>query len=169
MTGPSLFSDLDAVAHLLEQAKSLAKRYRALTGRPLGITGEVGEYEAARLLGLRLAEVRQAGYDAVATTPSGERRYQIKTRCVPEGAKPGQRLGKIDLSKEWDAVLLVLLDADLEPTAIFEAERAAVEAALRAPGSKSRNERGALGVSKFKTLGRCLWNGQVTGPGDPHA
>jgi hypothetical protein len=31
----------------------------------LGITGEIGEYEAARLLGLRLASAREPGYDAV--------------------------------------------------------------------------------------------------------
>jgi len=70
---------------------------------------------------------------------------------------PGQRLGRIDLKKEWDGVLLVLLDGDLEPIAIYEANRAAVEAALNVPGSKARNERGALGVAKFKSIGRQVW------------
>jgi hypothetical protein len=49
---------------ILRTAKHLAKRYRALTGRPLGLTGEIGEYEAIRLLGLTPAVVRQAGFDA---------------------------------------------------------------------------------------------------------
>jgi hypothetical protein len=54
-------------------------------------------------------------------------------------------------------VLLVLLDETFEATAIYEADRPAVEAALLAPGSKARNERGALAVSKFKSIGRRIW------------
>ena len=54
-------------------------------------------------------------------------------------------------------MLLVLLDENFDATEIYEADRAPVEAALMAPGSKARNERGALAVSKFKTLGRCRW------------
>jgi hypothetical protein len=44
----------DRVLDLLAQAKQLAREYRALTGKPLGVTGEVAEYEAARLGGLKL-------------------------------------------------------------------------------------------------------------------
>jgi hypothetical protein len=36
-----------AVAKLLHEAKILAARYYALTGKPLGVTGEVAELEAA--------------------------------------------------------------------------------------------------------------------------
>lgn len=39
---------------LLRQAKLLAVRHRQLTGEPLGITGEVAEFEAAAILGLDL-------------------------------------------------------------------------------------------------------------------
>ena len=53
--------------------------------------------------------------------------------------------------------MLVLLDGNFEATAIYEAPRAAVIAALTAPGSKSRNERGALGISKFKSIGFIRW------------
>jgi hypothetical protein len=82
---------------------------------------------------------------------------EIKGRCLPRGAKPGQRLGAIRLEKEWDVVLMVLLDERFEATAIYEADRPAVTAALTAPGSKSRNERGQLGVAKFKQIGRKIW------------
>lgn len=148
--------DLERIGELIASAKDIARRYRALTGRPLGITGEVAEYEAARLLGLELAGVRQAGYDATRRAGGVEERLQIKGRCVLS-KNPGQRLGRIDLDKEWDGVLLVLLDSDLEPMAIYEADRSAVEAALLAPGSKARNKRGALSVSKFKNIGRQVW------------
>ena len=51
----------------------------------------------------------------------------------------------------------VLLDANLEPTAIYEARRAEIELALSAPGSKARNERDALSVNKFKSIGIKVW------------
>jgi hypothetical protein len=149
--------DPAAIADLIEQAKRLAKEYRKRTGRPLGITGEVAEYEACRLLGLCLAPVRQKGYDAVRTTPNGVRRVQVKGRVLLPGAKPGQRLSKINLKHDWDAAIVVVLDEDFEPTIIYEAERDAIVAALVAPGSKSRNERGQLGLSKFKSIARVVW------------
>jgi hypothetical protein len=148
--------ELAKIGQLINQARDVAIRYRELTGRPIGITGEVAEYEAARLLGLQLATVRQAGYDAIRTTSSGTHRLQVKGRCVLT-KNPGQRIGSIDLDQEWDAVLLVLLDENLQPTAVYEAGRSAVETALRAPGSKARNERGALSVSKFKSIGSKVW------------
>jgi hypothetical protein len=106
------------VMALLADAKVLAQKYRALTGKPLGITGEVAEYEASRILGVELTPARQAGYDAV---------------------------------------LLVLLDENFNATSIYEAEREDVLRVLAEPGSKSRNERGALGVSKFKSIARLRW------------
>jgi NADPH:quinone reductase-like Zn-dependent oxidoreductase len=50
---------------LLGEVKQLAREYYELTGRPLGVTGEIAEYEAARLLNIKLASVRQQGYDAI--------------------------------------------------------------------------------------------------------
>lgn len=147
----------DPILAILAEAKKLAQRYRLLTGKPLGITGEVAEYEAARLLGVSLTPARQAGYDATEIRDGQTFRLQIKGRCVLDGSKPSQRMGSIDIKKEFDAVLLILLDGDLEATAIYEAPRKAVIAALTAPGSKSRNERGALGVSKFKSIGAVRW------------
>jgi len=54
-------------------------------------------------------------------------------------------------------VLLVLLDENLDAKEIYEADRKPVIAALTAPGSKARNERGALAVSKFRSIGRRIW------------
>lgn len=147
----------DSMLGILAEAKKLAQQYRVLTGKPLGITGEVAEYEAARILGVELTPARQAGYDATEIRDAQIFRLQIKGRCVLEDSKPGQRMGAIDIKKEFDAVLLVLLDGNFEATAIYEAPRIAVIAALTAPGSKSRNERGALGISKFKSIGILRW------------
>ncbi|MGB6109952.1 MAG: hypothetical protein WBG35_02445, partial [Acidobacteriaceae bacterium] len=67
---------------LLADAKVLAQKYRALTGKPLGVTGEVAEYEASRVLGVELTPARQAGYDAIETVDGEVRRLQIKGRCL---------------------------------------------------------------------------------------
>ena len=58
-------------------------------------------------------------------------------------------------------VALILMDQDFEPLAIYEADRRAVEKELRRPGSKSRNERGALAVSRFKAIGELVWPSEV--------
>ena len=147
--------DLEEIGKVIRAAKKAAKRYYQLTGRPLGITGEVAEYEAAQKLELDLAKVRQAGYDA--TRKDGSK-VQIKGRRILSDSNPGQRVGRINLDKEWDVVVLVLLDEDFEPIEIYEAQRPKITAALQAPGSKSRNERGALSVSKFKSIaGKPVW------------
>jgi hypothetical protein len=150
-------ADDDLVLEILRDAKKLAQKYRAITGKPLGITGEVAEYEAARVLAVKLTPARQAGYDAVETRDGRDHYRQIKGRCVLGSSKRGQRLGSIDRKKDWDAVLMVLLDADFNAYEIYEASRAAVLAALDAPGSKARNERGALAVGKFRSIGDRRW------------
>lgn len=148
---------MNDIAEVLADAKALARKYRKLTGKPLGITGEVAEFSAAQILGLELAEARQSGYDAIRHQNGKTTKIQIKGRCIPANAGPGQRLGSIQLDKEWDTVLLVLMDEDLEVLSMYEAARPEVESALLAPGSKARNERGALAVSKFKAIGYEVW------------
>lgn len=148
------------VAEILASIKPLAAEYYCLTGKPLGVTGEVAEFVAAERLGLELADARTAGYDAVRNGPDGPVYIQIKGRAYGEGAKPGQRLGRIKLDAHCDVVLLVLLDnATLEPREMWEAPFAEILARLAEPGSKSRNERGALSVHDFKKLknARPVW------------
>jgi hypothetical protein len=144
------------ILELLAAAKKIASEYRVLTGKPLGITSEVAEYEAWRILGLQLAAARNPGFDALEDVDGTLRRLQIKGRCVLTGSRT-QMVGRIDLRKPWDAVMLVLLDGDFDAFQIHQAERSAVEAALLAPGSRGRNERWVMSVSKFKAIGRLRW------------
>lgn len=144
------------LARLIEKAREVAAEYYAVTGKPLGITGEIGEYEAARLMNLKLVAARTPGYDAIG---ADGRRVQIKTRMFsPDGRLGGQRVGRIKVESEFDSVMLVMLGADYRPWVIWEASREAVISALLAPGSRSRNERGALSVTKFKSLAVQVWN-----------
>jgi len=149
--------ETERVMEILRQAKLLARDYRQLTGKPLGVTGEVAEYEAARLLNLKLTPARHEGYDAVEKTNGLTRRLQIKSRCILEDSKRSQMCPSINISKDFDAVLLVLLDQNFDAFAIYEADRAPVIATLTAPGSRARNERCAMAVSKFKSIGKLRW------------
>ena len=79
----------DQVLEILQQVKMLAQKYRALTGKPLGITGEVAEYEAARILKVRLTPARHAGFDATERKNGSMRRLQIKGRCLLKNSNPG--------------------------------------------------------------------------------
>ena len=141
------------VREILATVKPLAAEYYRLTGKPLGVTGEVAEYIAAELLGLKLTPARTVGHDAL----RGIERIQIKGRAYGKDAKPGQRISRIKLDAPCDTVLLVLLDNDtLEPREMWEAPYPAVCQCLSRPGSKAR-ARGALSVNAFKALAHRVW------------
>ncbi len=149
--GPSL-------AALADEIRNLACRYYSLTGKPLGVTGEMAELTAADLLGLRLAVVRTPLFDALQESPRGDIRVQIKGRAVDRLDRYRGRTPSIRCDEGFETVLLVLLDREnLEPLEIFEADRLAVAARLSAPGSKARNERSSLGISQFRSIARRVW------------
>lgn len=120
----------EEIFEILGAAKKLAQRDRTLTGKPLGIAGEVAEVEAARLLGVELVEARQADYDATRLENGETHRLTIKGRCVLPGASKSQQLGGIDIEKKFDGVLLVQWTNTSNETAIYEADRAPVIEAI---------------------------------------
>ena len=146
----------ERVVELINEVKSLAKEYYVLTRKPLGITGEVAEVEATRLLGLELADAREPGYDAIMIAGGKKVKVQIKGRRLSPGAGTG-RVGAINLEKPWDTVILVALDEEYEVTEIREATRTAIKKALRKPGSKARNTRGQLSMSQFRAISEVVW------------
>lgn len=146
---------LYAADKLIAQARTLAAEYRRTMGKPLpGISSEIAEYDAVKLLGLQACP-QEGGYDAI--DPSrDDKRIQIKSRTIFDESKSGQRIGQLKLDKPWDSVLLVLMDEEYEPYEIYEAERAEIlEYAGRSSGSRAR--RGAMSVARFKIIGRLLW------------
>ena len=139
---------------IIAQVKLLAARYYRLTGKPLGVTGEIGEQEVARLLHLQLEGARSPGYDA---KDDQGRRYQIKTRSLDaKSRKKTQMTGTLN-GKDWDAALLVFMDEKLTVLEIWEADREDLDCELTRPGSKGRNERRQLSLSKFKKIGRLRY------------
>jgi hypothetical protein len=142
---------------IVAEVKPLAAEYYRLTGKPLGVTGEIAEYLAAQLLNLELAPARTDGYDAIRHDPLGPVRIQIKGRAFGDEASRSQRMGKIKANAACDIVMLVLMDnTSLDPREIWEAPFSAVATRLSIPGSKSR-ERGALSTSEFKRMAKRVW------------
>ncbi len=145
----------ERVRQILAEVRRLAVEYYALTGKPLGVTGEVTEAVAAKRRGLELVEAWQAGYDAL----RGNERIQIKGRALSRDAKALGKLGRIKRDAACDTVMLAILDrADMEAREIWEAPYGEVCVRLNEPGSKGR-ERGELMVRDFKRLpsARRIW------------
>jgi hypothetical protein len=145
-----------AADKLIAQARILAAEYRRTMGRPLpGISNEIAEHDAVRLLGLEADKAEQGGWDA--TDPASGKRIQIKSRTIFDESKGGERIGQLKMNQEWDAVVLVLMDEDYMPYEIYQAERAELEE-YAAKSSSSRAKRGALSVGRFKIIGRLRWD-----------
>lgn len=144
---------------LIEQTRMLAAEYRRTTGKPLPVTTEIANHDAARLLDLEIINPPPGGHDAVGKT--GERegiRYQIKGRAIFDEKKGGQRLGQLKVDKEWDAILLVLLNENYEPFSIYEANRDELDEAIDESSKSSRSSRGAMSIARFKNISRLVWN-----------
>lgn len=155
-----------SVDKLMLQARRLAADYRRATGKPLGISSEIAEYDAARLLNLEIRKQDDGGYDAIGHGPREGKRIQIKGRAIFDESKPGHRIGQLKLEKEWDSVVLVLMDENYEPAEIYEADRADLEEAIQESLKSNRAKRGVMTVAKFKYLAHMVWNatdGKVEG------
>lgn len=148
-----------AVDKLINEARRLASEYRRAMGKPLaGVSAEIAEYDAARLLDLELVKPgSEAGYDAIGRGPRAGQRIQIKGRTIFDEAKKGQRIGQIKIEQPWDSVLLVLMDENHDAYEIFEARRADLEPHLEKAGESRRAKRGPISVAKFKIIGRLVW------------
>jgi len=147
-----------SVDKLITEARRLAAEFRRTTGKPLpGVSGEIAEHDAARLLGLELCKERPGGYDAIGLGKRQGDRVQIKGRVIFGEEKSGQRIGQLKLDKDWDSVALVIMDEDYEAVEIYEASREAVEDAMEASASSNRKKRGAMTVARFKIIARLVW------------
>ncbi len=159
-----------AVDKLITEARKLAADYRRATGKPLGgVSSEICQHDAARLLDLEICDSRAGGYDAIGRGSRSGKKIQIKGRAIFDERKSGYRIGQLKTDQEWDSVMLVLMDENLEPFEIYEAERAAIMADLEQAKESRRSTRGAMSVAKFKNLARLVWSldaaGRDDGPG----
>jgi hypothetical protein len=144
-----------AADKLITQARVLAAEYRRTMGKPLpGISNEIAEFDAMKLLQLVPNTRGEGGYNAI-DTERDDKRIQIKSRTIFDESKSGQRIGQLKLDKAWDSVVLVLMDENYEPYEIYEAERDDILEFI--DESSSRAKRGAMSVARFKIIGRLAW------------
>ncbi|KAF0193092.1 MAG: hypothetical protein FD165_195 [Gammaproteobacteria bacterium] len=148
------------VDKLIDETRRLAVEYRKATGKTLGgVSGEIANYDAARILDLELAGQNVGGYDAIGKSGARQgQRIQIKGRAILEEGKSGQRIGQLKTGQDWDLVVLVLMDESLEPVEMYEAEREELENALEQSGGGKKNKRGAMSVAKFKIVSHLVWS-----------
>lgn len=140
---------------LISETRRLAAEYKKVTGKPLpGVSNEIAEYDAARLLNLELVEDRTDGYDAIGSGSLTGSRVQIKARTIFDELKSGHRIGQLKTEKPWDYVALVIMNDAYEPTEIFLAERAII---LKNMDGK-QNKRGAMSIAKFKKISQLAWS-----------
>lgn len=141
---------------LIAQARALAAEYRRAMGKPLpGVSTEIAEHDAVRLLGLEPSAQAAGGWDAV--DPATGERIQIKSRTIFDESKGGERMGQLKLNQEWDAVVLVLMDEDYEPYEIYRATREELSEYADS-SSANRAKRGAMSVARFKIIGELVWD-----------
>lgn len=143
---------------LIAQTRRLAAEFRAATGKPLPVGGEIAQYDASRLLDLDPVSPGTGGYDAIGRGPRSGQRIQIKGRVLPSEGGIAHRIGQLKLDQEWDILMLVLMNEQFEPCHIYEAERPIIEACLKDARRTSRNRRGAMSVAKFKNIARLVWS-----------
>ena len=147
-----------SVDKLISEARRLAAEFRRTTGKPLpGVSGEIAEHDAARLLNLKICDDRSRGYDALGAGNRDGKRIQIKARVIFDEEKSGQRVGQLRLDQDWDSVLLVIMDESYEPFEIYEAERDEIVDAMDEAGNSNRKKRGAMSVARFKIIARLVW------------
>ncbi len=156
--GPEILS-LYSVDKLMSEARRLAVEYRRTTGKPLpGVSGELANYDAARLLNLELCKDTPGGYDAIGRGEREGKRVQIKGRAIFDDKKSGQRVGQLKLEQDWDSVVLVLMDDAFEPCEIYAADREAIIGALDESTGSKRAKRGVMSVARFKAIADLVWN-----------
>ena len=149
------------VGKLIAETRRLAADYKRATGKSLAVSSEIALHDACELLQFEpLDDESIGGYDAIGQHAAWkDLKIQIKGRAIFDEAKSGQRIGQLKLDKDWDVVVLVLMNQDFETQEIYMAMREEVENELAelAKTDSKRQSRGAMTVARFKHLAKLVW------------
>ena len=132
---------------LIEHIIPLAIEYRRRFGKSLGITGEVGEYKASRLLKLERASGNiNEGFDAI---DPKNKKVQIKSGICQRSQ------GRTSVFKNYGFgyTLLVLLDDDYEVIEMYQTECKEIRDSINTQSYK----RPALSISTFKKIAKSIY------------
>ena len=132
---------------LIDQIAATAVEYRDRFNKNLGVTAEIGEYKAAKLLKLTRTEGNiNEGFDA---RDKNNKRVQIKTRIL---TKKSQRTG-IFSNHVFDYALLVLLSNTYKVIEIRKTSSKKILAAL----TNQSYKKPSLSISKFIQISKRVY------------
>ena len=127
---------------LIDNIISLAIRYRQRFGKSLGITSEIGEYKASKLLKLDRAQGNiNKGFDAV---DSEGKKVQIKSRiCSRNKGRTG-----IFNNYDFDYAVLVLMSENYEVTDIYKLGKQEIKEEI----DRQHYTKSSLSINKFTDI-----------------
>jgi hypothetical protein len=147
-----------SVDKLITETRRIAKEYRLATGKTLPVTPEIAINDAISILEMQSNESKNSGYDAIYEKNGEQLKVQIKGRAIFDDKKGGYRIGQVKTEQEWDAIVLVIMNADFMPEEIFMAKREVIIDELEE--KKKNNKKGAMTLAKFKLISELLWTDQ---------
>ncbi|GJM04733.1 MAG: hypothetical protein DHS20C09_07240 [marine bacterium B5-7] len=147
-----------SVNKLIAETRRIAKEYRLATGKTLPVTPEIAINDAISILELTANDKNKPGYDAVYTVGEERLKVQIKGRVIFNEKRQGHRLGQIKTEQEWDAIILVIMNADFMPDEIYMAKRYDIMDVLE--DKIKNNKKGAMTIAQFKLISELLWTEQ---------
>lgn len=147
-----------SVDKLIAQTRRIAKEYRLATGKTLPVTPEIAIHDAISILKLLPNNENIPGYDAIYEKDEERLKVQIKGRIIFNDKKQGHQLGQLKTEQEWDAIVLVIMNADFMPEEIYMCKRDIILNELKE--KKKNNKKGAMTLAKFKLISRLLWTDQ---------
>jgi len=147
-----------AVDKLIAETRRIAKEYRLATGKTLPVTPEIAINDAISILKLQPNDEKSPGYDAIYENNGEYLKVQIKGRVIFNEKKQGHRIGQLKTEQVWDAIILVIMNADFMPEEIYMAKRDIILDELEE--KKKSNKKGAMTLAKFKVISELLWTEQ---------
>ena len=147
-----------SVGKLIAETRRIAKEYRLATGKTLPVTPEIAINDAISILDLLPNDENISGYDAIYEKGEERLKVQIKGRIIFDDRKQGHRVGQLKTEQEWDAIILVIMNADFMADEIYMAKRDVILDELE--DKKKNNKKGAMSLAKFKLISELLWTEQ---------
>ncbi len=145
-----------SVDKLIAETRRIAKEYRLATGKTLPVTPEIAINDAISILDLLPNDENIPGYDAIYARGEERLKVQIKGRTIFSEKKQGHRIGQLKIEQQWDAIILMIMNADFMPEEIYMAKRDVILHELE----EKSNKKGAMTLAKFKIISELLWTEQ---------
>lgn len=138
------------IDRMIERIRQDAVWWRKEFGRSLGVTSELGEYYACKVLKLKRAQPGEKGFDAI----KGSKSYQIKSRAPRKGVTVNLsgRIGKFS-GFDFNYGVMVLLNHEYKLEEIYQADAKILENLA----TKEEKGRRGIHISTFIKNSEKIW------------